>query len=310
LIQPIQTKLLNALLQPGEKRHAIVRKDGKIDSDAVRRYARLENDILANVSTHFGLTCGISPREFQYKTLLCDSLQDGTLKWRCMFVVDNCWCLGHPDAKKTTNAELGECLWVLTHMISVPLTFLIGVIRPTLTELMRMIGDEIPISRECHIFVRNYPIISRALDNDVMSGPDVNANMQMLSRDLPVRLTCNLLRSMVTTLLEHCSPMMLRKKKKKGDESVDESVVACPSVLEQGQHMLLAGGTHYVKSLNVPPVLGLTLEKARRHMMVSRMVQSLVGVNPMGEGLDEELLKTSPVYRWRQNERKALAEAR
>jgi hypothetical protein len=65
-----------------------------------------------------------------------------------------------------------------------------------------------------------------------------------------------------------------------------------------------------VRSLNVPPALGMTLEKARRHMTVSWMVQALVGVNPMGEGLDEELVETSPVHRWRRNERKALAKAR
>ena len=74
LIQQIQIKILNALLKPGEKRHAIVGKDGKVNSDAVKRYAGLENEILANVSTHLGLTCGISPREFQYKSLLYDSL--------------------------------------------------------------------------------------------------------------------------------------------------------------------------------------------------------------------------------------------
>jgi hypothetical protein len=30
----------------------------------------------------------------------------------------------------------------------------------------------------------------------------------------------------------------------------------------------------------------------------------------MGEGLDEELLETSPVHRWKRNEKKALTEAR
>ena len=109
-----------------------------------------------------------------------------------MFIVYHCWCLGHPDAKKTTNAELAECLWLLIHMISMPLTFSIGAIRPTVTELMKMIGDEISVSKESRIFVRNYPIVPRALDNDVMSGSDVNANMQRLLPHLLVRLTCNL----------------------------------------------------------------------------------------------------------------------
>ncbi|KIM76527.1 hypothetical protein PILCRDRAFT_12756 [Piloderma croceum F 1598] len=218
LIQPIQTKVLKALLEPGEKRHTIVGKNGRVDSEAVKQYARLENDILANISMHFALTCGISPREFQYKTLLYDSLQDGTLKWRNLFLMHNCWCLGHPDAKKTAHGELAECLWVLTDLISMPLTFSIGVIRQIITELMRMIRDEISVSRESRIFVRNYPTMLRALDNDVMSGSDVNANMQRLSPDLPVRLTCNLLRSMVTTLLEHCSPMVLAKKKNKEEQ--------------------------------------------------------------------------------------------
>ena len=255
LIQPIQIKILNTLLKPGEKCHAIVGKDRKVNSDAVKWYAGLENEILANISMHLGLTCGVSPREFQYKSLLYDSLRDGTLKWRCMFIVDNCWCLGHPDAKKTTNAQLTECLWLLTHMISMPL---IGTIRPTMKELTKMIGDEISVSKESRIFVQNYPIVPRALDNDVMSGSDVNANMQRLSPHLPVHFTCNLLRSMVTTLLEHCSPMLLGNKKKE-----DESVVACPSVLEQGQHEELVAGTHYVRSLNVPLALGMMLEKAR-----------------------------------------------
>jgi hypothetical protein len=86
--------------------------------------------------------------------------------------------------------------------------------------------------------------------------------------------------------------------------------MARPDVLEQGQHGKLAGATHYIKSLNVPPALQMTIAKARYHMKVSRMVQLLVGLNPMGDGLDDELLQKSPAYRWRQNEQKALAEAR
>ena len=66
---------------------------------------------------------------------------------------------------------------------------------------------------------------------------------------------------MVTTLLEHCSTMLLGNKKKE-----DESVAVCPSVLEQGQHGELAGGTHYVRLLNVPLALGMMLEKARSYI--------------------------------------------
>jgi hypothetical protein len=303
LIQPIQDKILAALLSPEEEHHSIVGKGGKVDSEAVRRYARVENDVLANICTHLALTCGITPREFQYKLLLYDSLQHGTLKWRNTFIVDSCLCLGHPDAKKATNKELAECLWVLTHMISMPLSFWIGIMRHVLTELMKLTGDQVSALRDSRIFIRSYPAKPRALDNDVMSGPDVNDCMQRLSANLPVRLTCNLLRTMMTTLLEHCCPALLAKKD-------SEPVVACPSTLEQGQHEKLAGGVHYVKSLNVPPALGMTLEKARRHMTISRMVQALVGVNQMGEGLDDELLQMSPMVHWRQNRQKALAQAR
>jgi len=166
------------------------------------------------------------------------------------------------------------------------------------------IRDEVSKIGESHIFIQNYPIPSRALDNNVMSGSDINVNMQRLSPDLPIHMTYNLLQLIVTMLLEHFSPMMLPKKKKE-DWSVDESVVACQSVLEQCQHGSLVGGVHYVESLNVPLALEMTLKKARHHMMVSQMVQSLVGMNPMGEGLDEEMLPTSPVYRWKRNEQKA-----
>jgi hypothetical protein len=61
---------------------------------------------------------------------------------------------------------------------------------------------------------------------------------------------------MMTTLVEHCSPQLLLKQEN------DEHRTACKEVLEQGQHKKLAGVTHYIKSLNVPPALWMTLEKA------------------------------------------------
>src|ERR1700683_5444722 len=51
----------------------------------------------------------------------------------------------------------------------------------------------------------------------------------------------------------------------------------------------------------------MMLEKARCHMMVSQVVQALIGVNQIGEGLNDEL---SPMVHWRQNRKMALAQAR
>ena len=310
LIEPIVEAVRSALLKPGERRHRIVRGNGALDMDALKRYARVENELLARFATHFALTCGITPREFQFKTLLYDSLHRGTLKWRCLFILDGCLCLGHPDAKKMTMVELAECLWGLTRIISGPFAFWMGVMRPVLTHLMGLVGQDVSL-RDSWIFVRTFPARARRLDNEVMSGAEINAGMQMLSPDLSVWLTCHLLRTLFTTLFEQHHPgLLVSKKRGKKTTGEEEEEAETSAVLEQGQHRALVGTTHYIKSLNVPPALQMGLAKARRHLSVSRLSQTLLGLNQAGEGLDEELLRASPAYHWRRNKSMALAEAR
>jgi hypothetical protein len=65
LIAPFQTEVLKSLLEPGEPRHGIIGKDGRIDHDAIRRFASREDAVMGGVLTHFNLTCGITAREFQ-----------------------------------------------------------------------------------------------------------------------------------------------------------------------------------------------------------------------------------------------------
>jgi hypothetical protein len=301
LIEPIRLRVQEQLLNPKESRHTIVKANGKVDMERVRLYARVENDILNRIATHFCVTCGIAPREFQLKTLLYDSiLQGGLSTYRNLFILDECLSIGHPDAKRMTKVELADCLWGLTQIISRPLSFLLAIMRPTLTHLLALVGLDTSL-RDHRIFVRTCPVKQRLADTYVMTGCDVNAGMQRLSQGIPLRLTCNFLRRLFTTLFEQHHSIELT-----GEEGKDQTT----GVTEQGQHGPLVKKTHYIKSHNVPPILRMPLDKARQHLRVSRLAQAILGMNQHAEGLDEEILHSSPIYQWRKNERRALAEAR
>lgn len=298
LIAPFQTAILESLLEPGEPRHGIVRRDGRIDYNAIHRFASREDAVLEGVLTHFNLTCGIPAREFQLKTLLYDSLREGTLKWRNLFILDYLPGLANPNAKKMTKMELGECLWQFTPMMARPFMFWMAIMRAVITRLLQLVEADISF-RHTHIFVRAFPK-TRKYDAHVMAGTDVNAIMQKLSPRLPVRLTCALLRLLFTTMFDQYLPNFLTQKTDNKEDA---------AVLGQGQHRELAGNTHYKRSENVPPVLNMTLAKARQHMKVSQVQQALLGMNQMAEGMDDEFLNSS-LYQGRRYEHAAFTEAR
>jgi hypothetical protein len=262
LIAPFQTEVLKSLLEPGEPRHGIIGKDGRIDHDAIRRFASREDAVMGGVLTHFNLTCGITAREFQFKTLLYDSLREGTLKWRNLFILDFLPGLANPEAKKMTKMELGECLWQFTPMMARPFMFWMAIMRPVITHLLRLAKADISF-RDTHIFIRAFPKM-RKYDAHFMAGTDVNAIMQKLSPRLSVRLTCSLLRKLFTTMFDQYLPNFLTQ----GTNHKEED----SAVLEQGQHRPLAGTTHYKRSDNVPPVLNMTLAKARRQESRSHLL--------------------------------------
>jgi hypothetical protein len=294
--------VLDTLLMPGEERHSIVRIDGQLNKDAVKCFALREDAFMENMVTHFNLTCGVPPREFQMKTLLYDSLCEGSLKWRNMYLLHNRLAIGNPDGKRMTMQELGECLWLCTQMSTRSVTFWIAIMRPTITHLLTLADEDVHF-RDTHIFIWAFPRV-RKEDTHVISGQDVNKIMQKRCKTLPVRVTCNLLRQIFTTMFGLLFP------KTRGTNGGEE-MAPTSSVMQQGQHTLPVGVTHYERSDNVPPALNMSITKARSHMMLSLGQQAVLGLNPMAEGISgEELLSVSPAFRLRRYGRLALLAAR
>jgi hypothetical protein len=292
-LNSIKETLRTHLFVPGEDRHCIVSRNGELSVQAANKWISYEDTILSHLLTHFALTCGVAPREWQIKNLLFDSV--GTT-WRNMFILDGALCVGNPEAKQV-GQYTAECLWACTSMIAPLFLFEMAVMRPIVTEVLDMLHADVRY-RDTHIFVHSFPK-ARPADPHLFNGSDVNSSIQKLTSTLPIRLTCGYLRRFSTTLIAQLLPELLES----GEPDTTPSIVD-----DQGQHQKGTGKTHYIQSLNVPAALQMSLKKARRYISLSQIYQAIFRLARVGEGW-EGVLSKSHIFQQRKHEYLALKEA-
>jgi hypothetical protein len=261
-LAPIIDQVRKLLFSPNEGRHSILTRDRALHPGNARKWLKVHNRFLAASASHFTFTCGIPPPEQQYKSFRYDSApSDG--QWRNLWIIDGFPALGDPNTRQTHRASHG-CLWLCTPVLTKPLFFYLAIIRPLTIELLEKLGMETHFHR-FHIFVHSPPT-TRKRDSSLFSGSDINTALQHFTRNLPVMITCRLLRNMCRAMFrKFCGELLL-----------DPDIILS-TVDEQGQHDLRTRVVHYGHVLNVPEALKMSLTKARKHIATSQVYHAMFG---------------------------------
>ncbi|KAG2063449.1 hypothetical protein BDR04DRAFT_1123257 [Suillus decipiens] len=244
--------------------------DMTTDKRAARQWLkRWDDDVMPLIVAGFCLTCGIPPHGFQLHSMLFDHCTV-TDKARNLFVIDGLPAFGIPAASQR-GKSVQECLWLFPQALARPFLFYLGVIRPIIQILLKDLGCDVTY-QDTHIFARALP--QRRAERDLpqfWNGSDVNKALQQATTSLPIRLTCTILRHIITAVLYHHFPELLN------------GLAGISIVDKQAQHTRNTGDTHYGRIYSIPGALGITHEKAKRYVAISQMLQATYGLSVADE---------------------------
>jgi hypothetical protein len=278
-LQPIRNKLLNLLLakQSRNQRHEplpLTSSTGQLDIPKARTWLQSHDSILSSITAAFILTCGVPPRDFQFKSFQVDHDEDKGYK-RSFFIIDKLPAFANPKAKQV-GQHFKQCLWGATSAQARSLLFFLGILKPIYAEIMRLMKVHDRIF-DIYIFVRTAPLAQSQLTSHplLLSGTTINYYLYKHTRSIGIRLTCGIMRNKITAVYHQFFPWL--------STLADSNPVERSAVDWQGQHESLTGNVHYGRILDIPLALNMSRNKAIMFIEVSRALQSIYGLAPSDE---------------------------
>ncbi|KAF8437707.1 hypothetical protein L210DRAFT_246285 [Boletus edulis BED1] len=313
ILRPLRQQLIDALFSKRSEAHPrgqlfpfVSHSDDFLIADA-KTWLQTHDRILSAITAAFTLTCGIPPRDFQFQSLqVAHDKEKG--HGRSLFIIQNTLALGNPKAKQR-GKTFKECLWGVSQAQAPAFLYFLGVLKPVFSEIIRRTNIIHPLF-DTYIFVPAIPAncaaSTNATDNPVhvmekncsLNGSVINRFLQEHTQDLPIRLTCGILRDKLTAVYRQFFPWLATGKPQNAISPVDL----------QGQHQTATSLTHYGRILVVPRALKMPKELALEFLETSRVLQAMYGLTSGDESWNtmSNNFRHSPFFAGRLNEPAAL----
>lgn len=306
VLHPIRNKLLNLLLAKQSQKDRgkplpLTFCTGQLDIPKARTWLQTHDAILSSITAAFILTCGIPPRDFQFKSFQVDHDEDKGYK-RSFFIIDKLPAFANPKAKQV-GQDFKPCLWGVTSVQARSLLFFLGILKPVYATIMSMMNIHDKIF-DTYIFVHTIPLAQSQSTSHplLLSGTTINYCLYKHTSSIGIRLTCGVMRNMITAVYHQFFPWLMT--------SADSNPGERSAVDLQGQHQALTGTVHYGRILDVPLALDMCRNKVVMFIQVSRALQSIYGLAPVDENWgDHHEIQQSPYILAKFREATAFAKA-
>jgi hypothetical protein len=266
IFDPTFTRLLGALLSPGEANHGLVSASGELRPDAAKSWLALEQIVLALIVSGFSMTCGNPPRDWQYGRL---RFAPTARLIRNFFIVNGTPIFANPEAKQMDQQFLPN-LWAFPPAMVMDIFLYLAFVRPVALRIMEKLHMDVSFHQS---YVWSHSIYQHRREHQQQwSGTDVNAAItKNVAGPLNVKANMGRLRQMVTAVYKFFVPQLF------------DAAFRTGGVSKQGQHTPYTERIHYGFVLNIPACLEMDLSEANRLFAISRIWQALFDMAPVDE---------------------------